>query len=107
MGDEKKPLRERVEEWLAQQGYPFEMQVAQVFRDASFDVRQADFALSQDGITLRDVDVTATMSSQVFAYKDGKDGTPISLGNGLFKIAPLETLLPSVNCTCCTNPVFR
>lgn len=95
--DEKQPMREKLERWLGEHGYPFEMEVAEEFRNAGFEAWQADFVLSNDGKTLREVDVAASLASQVFHHKDGKDGRSISLGGGLYEATPLELLPPSIH----------
>lgn len=59
--DESRPLKERVEEWLRSEGYPFELEVAQMFRDADWAVEHA--VPYTDPVTgkIREIDLTATL----------------------------------------------
>lgn len=50
-----------VRKWLEKQGYPLEMTVAKVFQEARFRVSSSDYYKDADTATLREIDVTATL----------------------------------------------
>lgn len=58
-----RPLDVRLEEWLADSGYPLEMQVAEAFRRAAFNVFQAQYYLDAETGKAREFDVAALRST--------------------------------------------
>jgi hypothetical protein len=61
--DNSKPVKERVEGWLAKEGYPLEFSVAKTFRAAGFHVRQGEYVRGEDPEQPREIDVAATIST--------------------------------------------
>ncbi len=53
-------LHEKVSQWLAQQGYPLEMQVAAALRRIDLSVRQATHYVDSESGKSREIDVIAT-----------------------------------------------
>jgi hypothetical protein len=57
-----KPLSDRVADWLAQQGYPLELQVAHQFRRAGARVFQSEYYIDPDSKSAREIDVHASFT---------------------------------------------
>jgi hypothetical protein len=62
-GSKEKSLSDKVRGWLVEQGYPLEMQVARVFRNAGFYVQQSTYYEDSESGKLREIDVTAQLHS--------------------------------------------
>ncbi len=67
MNDLKKPLADRVQEWLAKHGYPLEMTVAKTFKDAGTFIDQSIYYLDPETDTPREIDVVAGWRDGEFA----------------------------------------
>jgi len=63
--NEKKPLRDQVQEWLTQQGYPLEMRVARALRKVGFEVRQSHYYVDPQTGEHREIDVLATRNDRI------------------------------------------
>lgn len=59
MKNGKKPLPDKLKEWLNSQGYPLEMAVASEFQKSDFIVSLSDFYKDPETGTSREIDVTA------------------------------------------------
>jgi hypothetical protein len=55
---EAKPLLEKLQEWIAAEGYPLEYYAAEVFRSAGFDVLQGTYTRHEEG-SPREIDLVA------------------------------------------------
>jgi len=58
-------LPSKVRDWLQQEGYPFEMRVAQAFAKAGFRIQQSDYYDDPQTGVPREVDVVARIQSSV------------------------------------------
>lgn len=67
MSDSKKPLDQKVLEWLEKQGYPLEMAVAKAFQDAGMHVDQSVYYRDPETDTPREIDVVAGWEDGEFA----------------------------------------
>jgi hypothetical protein len=56
-------LKTKVEEWISKEGYPLEMQVAQIFQEAGYSVTQSDYYEDFETGKHREIDVTASRLS--------------------------------------------
>lgn len=65
MNHEKEDLQYKLCDWLQQEGYPFEMRVAQAFVKAGFAIQQSDYYDDPTKGIPREVDVVATLQSSV------------------------------------------
>ncbi len=65
MQNDEGHLKKRVSEWIQQQGYPLEMQVAGAFQKADFHVRLSDVYHDFDTGKSREIDVTAVRFSSL------------------------------------------
>jgi len=63
--DETKPLKNQVEEWLLQQGFPLEMRVAKSLRDSQFEVRQSHYYKDSQTGKHREIDILAIRSDKI------------------------------------------
>ena len=54
-------IEKKLKKWLNEQGYPLEMQVAESFRKAGFDVSQSDYYLDPETNILREIDVNGLL----------------------------------------------
>lgn len=61
-----RPLETRLEEWLAGSGYPLEMQAAQAFRRAGFNVSQGQYYSDAEMGKGREIDVVASNATGGF-----------------------------------------
>ncbi len=52
-------LKEKVENWIAQEGYPLEFQTAHVFRNSGFWVLQGHYVKDEKNNQVREIDVLA------------------------------------------------
>jgi hypothetical protein len=62
---ENRDVGAAIKGWLFEQGYPLEMRVASQFRNAGFEVRQADFYSDPETGTQREIDVFAHTGDSV------------------------------------------
>lgn len=53
-------MKNKIMEWLEEQGYPLEMRVASAFRDKGFEVRQSQYYADPDDGNFREIDIVAT-----------------------------------------------
>jgi hypothetical protein len=67
MTEADKPVGDKVADWLLKEGYPLEFQVANHFRAAGFVTNQGAFARSKKMDAPREIDVSASVSSQIGA----------------------------------------
>jgi hypothetical protein len=58
-------LNSKLLRWLEKEGYSLEMRVAQMFRQAGFDVSQFETYVDPESDDLREIDVVASISRQV------------------------------------------
>jgi len=58
-------LTTKIAEWLKTQGYPLEMEVAHIFKDAGFEVSSAEYYVDAEEQKPREIDVLASMSVQI------------------------------------------
>ena len=54
-------IAKKLKDWLRSQGYPLEMEVAETFKNAGFDVSQSDYYPDPETNILREIDVIARM----------------------------------------------
>lgn len=57
------PLESRVLNWLKDQGYPLEMEVASMAKSAGFEVSQSDYYLDPDGGEPREIDLVLSVQN--------------------------------------------
>ena len=62
---DKKTIRDKVVEWLSQEGYPLEFQVANCFHKNGFNVRQGQYVTDGQSESLREVDVLAEVHTEI------------------------------------------
>lgn len=60
-----KSIEDKISDWMAEQGYPLEMAVAQAFKRSMEFVVQSDFYLDPDENKYREIDVVAIKSAHV------------------------------------------
>lgn len=58
-------LDSKILDWLQKQGYSLEMRVAQVFREAGFEVSQFESYVDPNSGDLREIDVVASLDRQI------------------------------------------
>lgn len=63
--NQKKPLKNQVQEWLSQQGYPLEMRVAKALRKTGFEVRQSHYYVDSQTGEHREIDILATKTDTI------------------------------------------
>jgi hypothetical protein len=61
--NEPEPLESKLLKWIKKTGYPHEMRVARIFREAGFDVVQSEHYTDLESNTSREIDVFATKES--------------------------------------------
>ena len=66
---QKKPLKDKVEEWLSNQGYPLEMEVAAALQKHKFDVRQSHYYRDFQTGDHREIDILA-IKSDLLGYAE-------------------------------------
>jgi hypothetical protein len=57
----KKPLKDKVKDWLLKEGYPLEMQSAIIFEEAGFQVSQGNYYEDPQTKKAREVDLVASL----------------------------------------------
>ncbi len=60
-------LKERISNWLNDQGYPLEMYVASMFQADGFSVKQSSYYTDYESDKSREIDVTAQKTSGVYS----------------------------------------
>jgi len=55
----------KIVEWLKTQGYPLEMEVAHIFKEAGFEVSSSEYYVDPEEQKPREIDVLASMSTQI------------------------------------------
>jgi len=58
-------MTQKIAEWLKKQGYPLEMEVAQTFRQAGFDVSSSEYYIDRQELKPREIDVLASLSTTI------------------------------------------
>jgi hypothetical protein len=64
MSDDSMKLVAKVRDWLDRQGYPLEMRVARLFQREQFNVKQAEYYESTEGVW-RETDVVAELVEEI------------------------------------------
>lgn len=58
--NEQKDIKQKIDKWLKEQGYPLEMKVASEFRNAGFHVHLSHYYIDPENETIREIDVVAS-----------------------------------------------
>ncbi|MEH2153741.1 hypothetical protein [Nostoc sp.] len=62
----KDELKNKVQAWLEDQGYPLEMKVARAFAESDFEVRQSSFYTDPESNEVREIDIVCNSTCVVF-----------------------------------------